>query len=411
MQLYKGLPIITNKVSLEEQNGIPHHLLGTIGLDERPFMVGKYVDNALAIIQEIRARNKLPIIVGGTHYYIQSLLFHDNLATNSSFPSPSNVPVNDKVDDVEPHAILSAPTTDVLSELRRVDPVMANRWHPNDRRKIQRSLEIYLNTGRRASEVYAEQHSKLAMLDKIDGTTSGLRDDALILWVHCDENILAARLDSRVDKMVKRGLLDEVKQLAAYQTDHIEDVDTTSGIWISIGYKEFLSYIKYIMDQDETEEQHKTSLEARKLFDEAVERTKISTRQYAKRQLKWIRIKLMNAVQDEAKDNNRKAPNLFVLNGDNIADFRSEVMNKAETVVQAFLESQDMPSPESINPLASGLLKPKRKLAQDWERKHCEICAVDLLTESSWSLHMSSRRHKKLSALNRRQLSEEEIID
>ena len=80
MQLYAGLPIITNKITVQEQQGIPHHLLGCIGLEEQTWVVGTFVQRALEVIEGIRERGRLPILVGGTHYYTQSLLFHDRLA-------------------------------------------------------------------------------------------------------------------------------------------------------------------------------------------------------------------------------------------------------------------------------------------------------------------------------------------
>ena len=83
MQLYAGLPIITNKITEEERNGIPHHLLGCINVDEPTWTVGNFVTSALQTIREIRSRGRLPILVGGTHYYTQSLLLHDALTSHA----------------------------------------------------------------------------------------------------------------------------------------------------------------------------------------------------------------------------------------------------------------------------------------------------------------------------------------
>lgn len=73
MQLYEGLPVVTNKITTSEQQGIPHHLLGCIGLKEETWTVGKFVKEALTVIEEIRSRGRLPIVVGGTHYYTQAV--------------------------------------------------------------------------------------------------------------------------------------------------------------------------------------------------------------------------------------------------------------------------------------------------------------------------------------------------
>ena len=161
MQLYSGLPIITNKITVEERKGIPHHLLGCIGLDEPTWVVGTFVKRALGVIEEIRSRGKLPILVGGTHYYTQSLLFRDRLAEaeedgEGGESKKDHHEAQGPIEDLEDkYPILKESTENLLERLQDVDPVMAERWHPNDRRNIQRSLEIYLQTGRKSSDIYA----------------------------------------------------------------------------------------------------------------------------------------------------------------------------------------------------------------------------------------------------------------
>ncbi|KAJ8607881.1 hypothetical protein MRB53_039977 [Persea americana] len=167
MQLYSGLPIITNKITPAEQQGIPHHLLGRIGLNEQTWVVGTFVKQALSVIDEIRARGKLPVLVGGTHYYTQSLLFHDRLADGDEVAN-----VEPENDDQQEWPELERPTEELLEELKRVDPVMAERWHPNDRRKIQRSLQIYLKTGRKASDLYAEQRTRKTDEGHVNGAAA-----------------------------------------------------------------------------------------------------------------------------------------------------------------------------------------------------------------------------------------------
>ena len=213
MQMYDGLPIITNKITVEEQQGVPHHLLGFIALDEEPWRVGLFKKKASNVIQEIRSRGRLPIIVGGTHYYTQSLLFEDSLV-NDQVDGGDQVPTelsNQDISDKFP--ILDGPTETMIERLREVDPVMADRWHPNDRRKIRRSLEIFLLTGKRASDVYAEQLEIKSSNRKMESAEEGPSQsisDTLLFWVHSDSEVLKNRLDNRVDKMVKAGLLDEV---------------------------------------------------------------------------------------------------------------------------------------------------------------------------------------------------------
>lgn len=201
MQLYAGLPIITNKITAEEQQGIPHHLLGCIGLHEQTWVVGTFVKKALSIIEEIKSRGRLPILVGGTHYYTQSLLFKDRLPKENG-EGGKTVFVEDTKQE---WPILQQPTEVLLEELRRVDPIMADRWHPNDHRKIQRSLEIYLQTGRKASDIYAEQRQFLTGCDNTTDANGSpafldepsMRFSTLLFWVHAETDALRNRLDNR----------------------------------------------------------------------------------------------------------------------------------------------------------------------------------------------------------------------
>lgn len=387
MQVYEGLPIITNKMPAEERKGISHHLLGEIGLNEQTWTVSDFVSHALEKIKEIRSRGRLPILVGGTHYYTQSLLFHDALAEKEDKQTESET--------ISEWPILDASTDVVLAKLREVDPVMADRWHPNDHRKIRRSLEIWLQTGRKASEIYEDQRARREISSVVEESeelepASYLRTRTLILWVNADSSELTKRLDSRVDKMLDLGLLDEVKTLdvfAQQQAENGQPVDMTRGIWVAIGYKEFLEY------QTALREGTSIPAEVNKLLGEAIEKTKAATRQYAKRQIRWIRIKLSHAVGAAgAKDS------FFMLDGSNLATWGEDVSDVGLDLVDAFLRETTLPEPPSLSPLAAEMLQPKRQdmsaHADLWSRQHCEACNMTAVTESDWTQHMKSRRHK-----------------
>lgn len=402
MQLYAGLPIITNKITAEEQHGVPHHLLGCIGLNEHTWVVGTFVKKALGVIEEIRSRGKLPILVGGTHYYTQSLLFHDRLAETEECDEPYREFVPDTK---QQWPFLQEPTEVLLEELRKVDPVMADRWHPNDRRKIQRSLEIYLQTGRKASSVYAEQRRGIVGPSEVaTGSDTGpvptrgpaLRFPMLIFWVHAENNALRDRLDGRVEKMLASGLLDEVKTLTAFADNEIangRDINETRGIWVSIGYKEFKAYATALRDGDANDQQLK------KLKGEAVEKTQAATRQYAKRQLRWIRIKLINALA-EAK----ASSSLYLLDGSDVSSFDTTVVAPALQLTHDFLSSSlPLPEPASVSDIASDMLVPRRDYdyaatPEKWTRQYCELCGVTCVTEDQWAMHTKSKAHRKLSA-------------
>ncbi|KAK3067393.1 tRNA dimethylallyltransferase, mitochondrial [Teratosphaeriaceae sp. CCFEE 6253] len=400
MQLYAGLPIITNKITTEEQQGIPHHLLGCIGLHEPTWVVGTYVSKALNVIEEIRSRGRLPILVGGTHYYTQSLLFRDGLAgADGQGREPDDYSEGGR----EEFSILQQPTDILLAELQKVDPAMAERWHPKDRRKIQRSLEMYLTTGRKASETYAEQQRRrtscnLASPSTEEGddagtTQRGLRTSTLILWVHAENDALRKRLDARVDTMLKAGLLDEVRTLNDYadaESAHRHPMDEARGIWVSIGFKEFKEYVRALQEEVSSEK------DLQKLKAEALERTKAATRQYAKRQLRWIRIKLLNALS--ACHN---STSLYLLDGSDVSTFSVAVVDPAIGLADTFLTAaREMPEPCSISPAAAAELSDNTDASAnqpgaEWTKQHCEACDVTCVIEAQWLQHVGSKAHKK----------------
>ncbi|USP78106.1 uncharacterized protein yc1106_05380 [Curvularia clavata] len=397
MQLYRGLPIITNKITPDEAKGVPHHLLGSIGLGEETWTVGKFVGEALGIIDEIRSRGKLPILVGGTHYYTQSLLFQDALADEPALNLNENS---------EKLPILEEPTDVLLAKLKEVDPVMADRWHPNERRKIQRSLEIYLRTGRPASELYREQRLKRQSSPSPSGSlesgsNQSLRFETLMFWVHADKDVLYHRLDGRVDKMISKGLLSEVQQLNDFRQQHESStgtqIDQTRGIWVSIGYKEFLDYQHALQDQT------KTSQELEKLKTAAIEKTQAATRQYANRQIKWIRIKLLNALLGAGQKSTT-----FLVDGSDISRWETDVLQPANRITKQFLAGEALPIPSSLSSTASEMLTPKREydLGQRpdlWQKRVCETCGTVAVTENDWTLHVKSRAHRRAVGMKKKQ--------
>ena len=159
----------------------------------------------------IHGEHSWPILVGGTHHYVQSLVFRNISAE-----------MNYDIQDVD-WEFLSKPTPELFEFLQKVDPVSAQRFHPSDRRKIQSKVEIYLRTGRPASELYKEQKE----------TGMDVRWDTLIFWVWSDRDVLNARLDRRVKKMIEMGVEEECREL--YQVAQRAKAPVTSGIFQAIG--------------------------------------------------------------------------------------------------------------------------------------------------------------------------------
>ncbi|KAL2037003.1 hypothetical protein N7G274_010288 [Stereocaulon virgatum] len=388
LQIYKGLPITTNKIPIEERKGIPHHLLGCVELDEEPWTVRKFRDRASKTIGEIRSRGKLPILVGGTHYYTQSLLFKDAIVEQQGVDHLTEEEQGQK------WPILDASTEELLEELRKVDPMMARYWHPTDRRKIRRSLEIWLTTGRRASEIYDHQQRQLRNVRDIDidrateeptkssdnvhersvtGQYSPLSYDTLIFWTHVKKYMLNPRLSKRVDGMVSDGLLEEVQ--STYSLLQEKCMNQSAGISIAIGFKELLPYI---IDGNNSES----------LKQEGIERVKIATRQYAKQQGRWIRLRLQQALS--AADVSHR---LFLLDATDLSRWSQNVEEKAMEITTAFLGGGALPDPKSLSATAKEMLFTTEKITR--AARHCDVCGKTLMNHEQWALHVQSKGHKK----------------
>ena len=384
LQMYEGLPIITNKLKLEERGNIEHHLLGCIKLEEEPWTVKHFIERACNTIEDIRSRDKVPILVGGTHYYMQSLLFRNAVVDDE--PAHSTEEEQEKA-----WRILDADTGQILKELYRVDPNMALRWHPNDRRKIRRSLEIYLTTGEKASDLYKQQQQFRACERKTESpkfvvedntrhateANSPLRYNTLIFWVHAAPDALNARLEKRVDTMVLRGLCEEACSMRNFlqcQRERGGSICQDRGIWTAIGFKELAPWIS-----DERCSQN--------VKNDCIERTKVATRQYAKRQLRWIRLKLQRALTMA-----HSSQNMFLLDGSDLSQWSQLVETQASEILAAFLSGRAIPEPVSLSTAATENLVTKDAVILS--AKFCETCNKTLMSDVEWSGHLRSKRHR-----------------
>jgi tRNA dimethylallyltransferase len=385
MQLYKGLPIVTNKMPVAERRGIPHHLLDHTGLDDTPWSLDDFKRSAATTIADIRARGNLPIVVGGTHYYTNALLFKDiTVGTDKEADSELNFP------------ILSEPNDVILAKLKEVDPVMAARWHPNDHRKIRRSLEIYLQYGRPASEIYEEQKLRKAQGGGSGQVVDGLEDDeapweSLLFWVHSDTEVLRARLDGRIDKMLDAGLMDEISGMHEHVRQREargEPVAFDKGIWQSIGFKEFRPYLKAV-------DEGAPAAEIEALRRAGVEQMKTATRQYANSQTRWIRTKTVPLLQQRRG----AMGHLFVVDSTDVSQWTVNVAEPAVDVARRFLEGTGpLPDPGELSATARRVLD--AATAPPAERtvcqKTCELCGTTTTTLETWEKHMRSKKHKAL---------------
>lgn len=240
MQVYRGLDIGTAKVTSEEMAGIPHHLIDVRDADQS-YSAADFQKTARQTIQAITQRGKLPIIVGGTGLYIQSLLWDYKLGSEGESEDDSLRKKYEAFAEKNGNQAL-------WEKLRAVDALAAEKIHYNNRKKMIRALEVFQLTGHSILEP-KEQPKKLY--------------DSFLIGLNTERTILYQRINHRVDLMVEQGLLAEAKKLAK-----TPDVQAAQGI----GYKELFPYFS-----------GDTSLE------EAVEEVKLHSRRYAKRQLTWFR--------------------------------------------------------------------------------------------------------------------------
>ncbi len=245
MQVYRHMDIGTAKPSPAERARVPHHLIDVADPGET-FNVARFQELAQAAMDDIMARGRFPLLVGGTGLYVKAVV------DGFLFPWEGASPELRKELQEEAER-LGAPA--LHARLEEVDPVAARRIHPNDARRIIRALEVYATTGRPISEMWRM------------GRRGGFRIDRLVMiGLVRNREALYERIDRRCDLMMEQGLVDETRRLLEQGYERA----LTAGQ--ALGYKEIVEH-----------------LQGRCPLDEAVETIKRNTRRYAKRQLTWFR--------------------------------------------------------------------------------------------------------------------------
>lgn len=244
MQVYKYMDIGTAKVTQDEMEGVKHYLIDELMPDEE-FNVMIFQQKAKNYIEEIYAKGKIPIIVGGTGFYINALVYDNNFMSTDNDLSIRNKLMEEVEEKGEEF---------VYQKLKEIDPEYANIVHHNNVKRVVRAIEYYCQTGQKMS-----QHNKEAKQRKSPY-------DVSFVVLNMERGKLYERINSRVDLMVKGGLLEEVKDLL--NRGYSADLVSMQGL----GYKEFVPYFN-----------GEITLET------AIEELKQGTRHFAKRQLTWFR--------------------------------------------------------------------------------------------------------------------------
>jgi len=279
--------------------------------------------------------------------------------------------------------------------LQALDPIVASRWHWRDTRKVLRSLRVIAETGRLPSEIIAEQ-------SEVDLTT---RYRTLFFWLYAEPSTLNPRLDQRVDQMLQQGLLEEVKLLKGLRssTDPAEgsedETDYTLGMYQSIGYREFDRYVEL-----------QGTAESQIAYELAVDSMKRSTRKYAKRQVSWIKNKLIPAVLrvNEGSPEDRATP-FYLLDATELAAWDDNVLCVADTITRGFLEKRSLPNPVELSSVARTQLlvpakpiRPSDVLARR-RKVVCAVCSLDpdrpvMIEEGEqWKSHQRTKLHRRIA--------------
>jgi tRNA dimethylallyltransferase len=245
MQIYRGMDIGTAKITNEEKEGIPHHLID-IKEPEESFSVAEFQHLVRKKITEIASRGKLPIIVGGTGLYIQSVIY-DYHFSEAPADEAFRLSLEETVRRIGNEAL--------HQELQKVDPESAAQIHHNNVRRVIRALEIYHCTGKMMSEYQKEQQPNLLYNTALIGLTM-------------ERDKLYERINTRVQMMMQEGLIEEVTNLYVKGLRECQSIQ-------AIGYKEIYDY-----------------LDGKATLEEAVENLKQNSRRYAKRQITWFRNKM-----------------------------------------------------------------------------------------------------------------------
>ena len=244
MQIYRGMDIGTAKPTLEEREGIPHHMLDVAEPGEI-YSVSRYVQEATACVEDILSRGKLPIVCGGTGLYI------DGLIRGTDFqPAGTDNGIREELEKEWEAQGAEA----MMARLAAVDPDSAERLHLSDKRRILRALEVYLATG---ETITAHNARTKAIPPRFEAVMIGLNTQP--------RDILYGRIDRRVDVMLEQGLLREVQTL-------LEKGLLEGTAAQAIGYKELLAHFRGEMT-----------------LDAAADLIRQKSRNYAKRQLTWFR--------------------------------------------------------------------------------------------------------------------------
>ena len=243
MQIYKDMDIGTAKPTVEEMQGIKHYLLDFIEPDKR-YSVAEFKKDAEKAIEQILAKGKIPIVVGGTGLYVDSLIYgieYQDIPLDEEYRNKLEQIANEKGLEV------------LYEKAKQIDEQAMKKISPNDKKRIMRVLEIYKTTGKNKTE------------QEMESRKNEVKYDFEVFAINMDREVLYDRINKRVDTMIEQGLIEEVKNI-------IQKYSEFPTAMQGLGYKEVVEYLNGNCSKEEM-----------------IEKIKMETRRYAKRQLTWFR--------------------------------------------------------------------------------------------------------------------------
>ena len=243
MQIYKDMNIGTAKPTIEERQGIKHYLLDFVSPSER-YSVADFKKDAKKAIKEIIDKGKTPIVVGGTGLYIDSLIYEIEY---------SNIEFDENYRKKLEEEVQKEGLEKLYEKAKKIDPQAIEKISKNDKKRILRILEIYHATGKNKTE------------QEIESRKNEVEYDYKVYAISWDREELYARINKRVDLMIEQGLIDEVKNI-------LQKYEQFPTAMQGLGYKEVVDYLQGNCTKQEM-----------------IEKIKMETRRYAKRQMTWFR--------------------------------------------------------------------------------------------------------------------------
>ncbi|KAL5283358.1 TRIT1 family protein [Megaselia abdita] len=413
MQVYANLDIVTAKATKEEQSSVKHHLLDVVKPGGDPYTVFSFRNDSLPIIEDLLGKTKPPIVVGGTNYYIESLLWDMLVPNFEKSNSDSEEDTNSNCEEIKKlsNDEMESMSSEILHDhLKIVDPTSANRIHPRNRRKVIRALEVFnqLDGKRNLSDIYKEQRSQPG------GCNLGgpLRYSHIVLfWLRCNKEVLSKRLDKRVDDMLKQGLLKEVRDFYNANIKDAKSSQYTKGILQSIGFKEFVPYLEsFDSNQDKVIESYlkensyeiidrKDNPEGLNVLKGCLDQLKLVTNRYSRKQIKWINNRLLAS-------SSREVPDIFELDSSDVSNWNENVHKKAVSILNSYINDKKI----EFSPMSK--IQHKGEGLNEEISNYCKVCERLFIGEFQWQIHLKSNKHKKRKeGLKRKknELSEEHI--